>query len=700
MEPVVIEYPLGDNPPKATLYYGDNVLDTLHRLPDKSVQMVATSPPYWGLRDYLTPPIVWGGVKACDHDWQEQDDYRASPARTGDEGLGFDDPEVTQAQRHRKSAICSKCGAWLGQLGLEPTPEMYVSNLVEIFQEIRRVLRDDGVVWLNQGDSYSEKDLVGIPWMTALALRADGWYLRSEVIWCLSGGTWLYARTQKGDMPMMIKDMARLDPATVQLWNGQGWTQLLGMSRSARQSTELELVLRSGERISCTPTHQWPTNRGLLAASDLVVGDVLDSTTLPEPESPRDCVLDLDAAWFAGLYLAEGSRSSSRGSGPVIQLAGHAEETARWDRVQTIAHKFGGSATCSVEGNNQSIRVYGKILNAILDELVSGKVSGDKGFAPVVWRYSNPFIAAMLDGYLSGDGSDDKPNNRWRLGFTRNYNLERDLRVACARLGYALTLNPSTTSYNGKRVPIFHGEIRKTRSGHHNERPKGEILKIRKARCRFVWDLGVADEPHTFALASGVLTHNSKPNCMPEPVQDRPSKSHETIFLLTKKARYFYDQDAIREPHSSEGEVTPWQERDYDQTMLPDEMQQGVGQYGKPVKGRPKGIAGFGVGGRNKRTVWTVNPKPYKGAHFATWPGDLVEIMIKAGSRERDVVLDPFSGSATTGAVALRLGRDYIGIDLQETYLPLACARLRGEAAPQQAASPDEAGSDTLSLFA
>ena len=472
--------------------YTMDCLKGLKQLHDKSINCCVTSPPYWGLRDY--------GVE--------------------------------------------------GQLGLEDTPEEYVENLVAIFREVKRVLRDDGTLWLNLGDTYAgsgkagnnpeyqkrhiqfgkieikerrgkptpskkiglkPKDLVGIPWMVAFALRADGWYLRQDIIWCLSGGTWVYAKTQKGEMPMMIKDIARLDPKTVKLWNGEKWTQLLGMSRSERKGDEIELVLRSGERISCTPTHKFPTDKGLKEAKDITIGDVLQFCRLPEPEQPRDCVIDEDAAWLAGLYIAEGSMA-----GDTIQIAGHTKEIERWERLQKIANKYGGSITRTIDGNKMDIRMYGKVLVAILSELVSGKTAKNKCFAPVVWRYSNKFIESMLDGYLSGDGHYEKQNDRWRLGFTRNYNLERDLRTACSRLGYRLTLNLSTVSYNGRQLPTFRGEIRKTRSGHFNEKNMGEVLEINKSRCRYVWDIGVEDEPHLFALASGILTHNSKPNPMPE----------------------------------------------------------------------------------------------------------------------------------------------------------------------------------------
>jgi DNA modification methylase len=532
-----------------------------------------------------------------------------------------------------------------GQLGLEKTPEEFVQKMVEVMREVRRVLRDDGTLWLNLGSTFSSgkqpnrshndalpcgidgtkrpdlnwkaKDLISIPWMVAFALQADGWYLRSDIIWCLSGGTWLYARTQKGDMPIMVRDMTRLDPSTVQLWNGEKWTQLLGMNKNARRGTEIEIVLRSGERISCTPTHRFPTSCGLVDASEIKVGDGLQACKLPEPETQRDCAIDIEAAWFAGLYIAEGSKA-----GDTIQIAGHVKEVERWKRIQNIAAQFGGTATMTETGNTQNIRVYGKVLNAILDELVTGRIAKDKGFAPVVWRYSNAFISSMLDGYLSGDGFRDVENDRWRLGFTRNYNLERDLRTACARLGYHLTLKLSRVAYDGRVVPIFRGEIRMKRSGHHNERNMGEVMGIRKARCREVYDIGVADEPHLFSLASGILTYNSKPNPMPESVTDRPTKAHEYLFLLTKSARYYYDAIAIQEQSVTNDPRRPYTSKGAKQLDGRDVWHSGERRNGETFTNR------------NARSVWIIATQPFSQAHFAVFPEKLVEPCIKAGTSE------------------------------------------------------------------
>lgn len=698
-------------------------------LPDKSVHCVVTSPPYLGLRDY--------GVA--------------------------------------------------GQIGLEETPEAFVETMRSVFAEVWRVLRDDGTLWMNLGDSYNAynggagpssslsqtqsrerpqlstgyglkvktlkpKDLMGIPWRVALALQSDGWYLRSDIIWCLSGGTWVYVRTQKGDMPMMIKDMARLDPLTLQLWNGEKWTRVLGMSRSERKADELEIVLRSGERISCTPGHQFPTSRGLLKAEEIKPGDILVGTTLPEPACPRDCAIDEDAAWFAGLYLAEGCKSNGK-----LAIAGHTKEVQRWERVKAIAKKYGGSATLRCNGNRQTITVSGKILVAIVDELVSGDYAINKGISPTAWRYSNKFLAAYIDGYLSGDGHWDPKNERWRLGFARNYNLERDIRTACARLGYSLTLKPSTVAYKGRQVPTFRGELRKKTGDHHNCKSRLEVVAIRNSRCRYVYDIGVEDEPHLYALASGVLTHNSKKSPMPESVTDRPTKAHEYLFLLAKQERYFYDAEAVKEPMASGPsdikKMTEQKERigglvktQVDPLMKASALTN-IGQ--KRSVGDPES-------GRNLRSVWTIGHDPYPGAHFATFPRKLVEPCIKAGTSEKGccpscgspwrrltersalkrerpndyvkrsgedgtgnscgntvagvsvrtlgweptcgcqehtpipcTVFDPFNGSGTSGVVALALGRRYVGTDLNRDYLGLARRRIERPHAPVERPTED-----------
>ncbi len=204
-----------------------DVLEGLRALPERSIHMAVTSPPYWALRDYKIEPSVWGGDPDCRHewgDWCERHDEREATTngktRTTDRHYGAESRRFDgNHQKHTAGAWCQKCGAWQGCFGLEPSPELYVEHAVTIFRELRRVLRDDGTLWLNLGDSYNQEsrgnrdtgasssltnparqhnmeravrqplatlksgDLVNLPHRVAEALQADGWYWRATIVW-------------------------------------------------------------------------------------------------------------------------------------------------------------------------------------------------------------------------------------------------------------------------------------------------------------------------------------------------------------------------------------------------------------------------------------------------------------------------------------------------------------------------------------
>lgn len=200
----------------------------------------------------------------------------------------------------------------------------------------------------------------------------------------------------------------------------------------------------------------------------------------------------------------------------------------------------------------------------------------------------------------------------------------------------------------------------------------------------------------------------AKPNPMPESVSDRCTKSHEYVFLLSKKERYYYDCDAIREPLSQASiarlsEPNLMNQKGSDRVpgkhngrmkavgkaeRVPTGWHQSATGWGKlPEYGLTKGDGFAGVSGnvrddgvyqnRNKRSVWTVTTKPFKDAHFATFPEDLIIPMVRAGSRAKGIVLDPFMGAGTTGLVAKKLGREYVGIELNPDYVALADRRIK-----------------------
>ena len=158
----------------------------------------------------------------------------------------------------------------------------------------------------------------------------------------------------------------------------------------------------------------------------------------------------------------------------------------------------------------------------------------------------------------------------------------------------------------------------------------------------------------------------AKPNPMPESVTDRCTKSHEYVFLLTKNARYYFDNKAIKEP-VSEGTV----KRLLQKTLA---TQKGSSRVPFKTNGNMKAVGDTDL--RNKRDVWTITTKPFKGAHFAVMPEALVEPCILAGSKVGDLVLDPFAGSGTVGVVSKRYKRNFIGIELNPDYVKIAEERI------------------------
>jgi len=183
---------------------------------------------------------------------------------------------------------------------------------------------------------------------------------------------------------------------------------------------------------------------------------------------------------------------------------------------------------------------------------------------------------------------------------------------------------------------------------------------------------------------------------MPESVTDRCTKAHEYVFLLTKSERYFYDAEAVKEQSAQPGRVQTGYKRPNKEAMSSGPMARGEEgfnhQWAEPDRVWCDDTS------RNRRSVWTITPKPYRGAHFAVWPPELVRPMILAGCPVGGTVLDPFSGSATTGMVALQEGRNYIGTDLNAEYLPLAEARVREEPPPDTTTTDADADM-VLDLF-
>ena len=185
------------------------------------------------------------------------------------------------------------------------------------------------------------------------------------------------------------------------------------------------------------------------------------------------------------------------------------------------------------------------------------------------------------------------------------------------------------------------------------------------------WMLAFALRADGWYLRQDIIWH--KPNPMPESVKDRCTKSHEYIFLLSKNKKYYYDNEAIKEPVKQD-----WGTRN-----------RANGKYHNSGSGlQPHSGLTKSYTTKNKRSVWSVTNKPYKHAHFATFPPDLIIPPILAGSKKGDIVLDPFMGSGTTGMVAKEHGRYFIGCELHDDYSELIRQRMPVEISSQDIENP------------
>jgi site-specific DNA-methyltransferase (cytosine-N4-specific) len=180
-----------------------HALEVLKTFPDEFVDCVITSPPYWNLRAYQTNPVVWGGDLNCKHEWGKE-------ILTGQTTAQTKYKAAEEAFKQSSSSFCVLCGAWKGELGAEPTPDLFISHLCDVFDEVKRVLKPTGTCWVNIGDShggsggaggdynkgglregqpkfkgnnYQAKSLVGIPERFVLGMQERGWLRRNTIIW-------------------------------------------------------------------------------------------------------------------------------------------------------------------------------------------------------------------------------------------------------------------------------------------------------------------------------------------------------------------------------------------------------------------------------------------------------------------------------------------------------------------------------------
>lgn len=520
-----------------------DVIDGLRQLEDQSVHTCVTSPPYWGLRDYGT--ATWeGGDPDCEHK------PRHSRPKSGLTGSSIHVDEGTiQRDCH--------CGAIRvdNQIGLERTPEEYVAKMVEVFRAVRRVLRDDGTVWLNLGSSY------------------------------FNGGSSNQSADSHGTYGTASRDYRGDDCLSIHLCDA-----CLNSLSCRIEHNETHPFLES---VSCIRAPILVRTESLVLCLDSS-----DSSRLIQIRQSCDAIQDRGQA-------------SDHDDGPIPSFL---LSKPRASSVLSLQSSSGLCSMCSCRVETQT---------------------------------STPDVPV----YVCTERNNSDTSLTERL-------LVR--RISGRSLFFSAYLNIATPYFKAK-----------------------DLVSIPQM-------VAFALQADGWWLRSDIIWH--KPNPMPESVTDRPTSAHEYFLLLSKSARYYYDAAAIRERPSREY----WQE-----SVGPEYMtaQDGRNDGGKPngrirrtdkKRGHGRRHAGFNdrwdhmtredqqALGANKRDVWTVATKPFPGAHFAVFPPKLIEPCILAGSPIGGTVLDPFSGSGTTGIVAAMHGRNYVGIELNPAYAEMSRRRIEG----------------------
>jgi DNA modification methylase len=498
-------------------HFGD-CLETLRRMPDGIVNTCVTSPPYFGLRSY-------GGGDA--------------------------------------------------EIGKEETPEQFIENIVAVFREVRRVLRDDGTLWLNLGDSYSR------------------------------------------------------DPAK-------------GQHKPGDSGKQAYIYDTGGGRASSTSLNNLP-QKNLLGI-------------------PWRVALALQRQFYAGKIKSEADRT--------------------W-----LAAIIDGEGCFFIHKRKAGTASYSKYTRADGTEANYSRTADTFGVGLEICNTSKPIIDRVMElcgGTVTTQGPEQNARRKQVI--------------------YRLRVAPNEAKRIAQEVyPHLVGKQHQARLIWNCPSTGDAGAAAHQAMMDLHNGIGTSVDypaPSSLFEPGWILRQDviwAKPNPLPESVTDRCTKSHEYIFLLSKSKTYYYDHEAIKEAVATAtiSRLSQDVENQQGSDRVPGKTNgpmKAVGRGGKnafrgqghfrdgdngPANREGRDMLNVGASdNRNKRSVWTVSTKPYSGAHFATFPPELIEPCILAGAPAGGVVLDPFFGSGTTGQVSQNLGRQWIGCELNEAYAPLQNERL------------------------
>lgn len=511
----------------------------------------------------------------------------------------------------------------------------------------RCVLKDTGTLWVI--GTYHNIFRIG-----KILQDLDFWIL-NDVVWikCLSGNSELFAKVNGKPVISTIKELVRinLNANIVELpsyedTGKETWVQLTSWHCSPK-TYGLRVDLDNGEAIECSNNHSFPVARNgkvaLIHACELKPEDaILTLGKFSLPRIVQSSVIDESFGELIGRFIAQGTFLSDEKG---IQLSISAEDAGEADKlIEVVQDRFGIDGRIHIHNNRLTLIFPSRFTIDLVKRFVRGKDAKTKRLASESLWYGEAFLRGILLGYLKSNGLWDNENQIWKLSLTRNKGLITDLRVISRITGYRIRISDEYVPYKDTKGKNVRGDIREDSDG---QLQFSRVKKIKKSNLKIFYDLSVSGN-HTFALASGTLTHNSNP--MPNFRGVRFTNAHETLIWAqkTKGAKYTFNHHSMK--------------------ALNDDLQMRSDWY-LPL-----------CTGKERRKV---NGEK---AHTTQKPEALLYRILLASTNPGDLVLDPFFGTGTTGAIAKKLGRHFLGIERNPDYVQLALERIAGvETVPEPA---------------
>lgn len=739
-------------------------LEILKEIPDESIDMVITSPPYWGLRRY---------------------------------------------------------GDYKEQIGLEPTFSEYLDKIMVIMKEIKRVVKKEGQIWVNIGDcyasngpeetrfwhgnnvgkhklsndnyagrarckNYQSKCLLMVPERFAMRCIDElGLILRNKIKWakqvlikkenrtkgsvmptCLSPETEVYIKDEVGIVaPHKLKELLAWNTENLQILSPTGWKKIKNVWRVEKNKT-IKFKVGSSSEIECSLQHKFPISHDnrrkryeIKEAQNLRIGKnkMLDRFLFVPIEKflPNDTELELNYKWgkFIGLYAAEGGfvdYSKFKSYQGKFTLAKYEDNLA--NDIKWGLNKFEIKYKENFIKNYRTIVFSSKDIKNFISKFVIGKCKEKRLDMVAILNTNKEFRKGVFDGIIAGDGHIDK-NKRITFG-SASKQLRDNLYLLASSIGLLASKydghnkDKRTNKIYNSYYLVIPISLQKEKLVGERECIKGKPLTAKyknefKAKTlKFSnpeviednkWLIDIEVEDGLFLINGGIVSHNS--------VKDRFNESGEELYFFVKNKKYYSDLDAVRLPNQvmgvtdmrAEGFVRSaelYYNSKYNQAEGQGKID-GASRFGKNTKKyktgyeggrkmrkcpspnelykkiesrkrwkgqREAGLPATYIGptgedhnllnnplGKNLPTIWLIGSEPHNFKkeldvdvdHFAIFPQALLEIPIKFGCPKDGIVLDPFMGSGTTAIVAKKLGRNFVGIELNPQYIKIAEARIK-----------------------